>query len=423
MNPVFALVDCNNFYASCERLFRPDLARRPIVVLSNNDGCVVARSAEAKVLGIKMGVPYFRIKAAYEQAGGMVFSSNYALYADISSRVMQVLEMLAPRIEVYSIDEAFIDLTGIDKILNLAGFGDEIRQKILRWVGINVGVGIAPTKTLAKLANYAAKRWPATGGVVDLTDPVRLQKLLQLVPVEEVWGIGRRLAKQLNQMGIHTAWQLAQANSKVIRRQFSVVVERTVCELNGQSCLALHEQPEPKKQIISSRSFGERITEFQPLREAVSQYASRAAEKLRQQQQYCRLVQVSVRTSPFVPQEPYYSNAAVVVLSLPSADSRELVQAATLGLERIWKPGYRYQKAAVMLADFWPTGTYQPSLFEVQESKPHSERLMGVMDSINRSGKGRIFLAAEGIRQPWQMKRTFLSPAYTTRISDLPRVT
>ncbi|MFD1007954.1 translesion error-prone DNA polymerase V subunit UmuC [Oceanisphaera ostreae] len=421
--PVFALVDCNNFYASCERLFRPDLAGRPIVVLSNNDGCVVARSAEAKSLGIKMGVPYFKIKAAYEQGGGIVFSSNYALYADISSRVMQVLEMLAPRIEVYSIDEAFIDLTGVDKILNLAGFGEEIRQKIFRWIGINVGVGIAPTKTLAKLANYAAKRWPTTGGVVDLTDPVRQRKLLQLVPVEEVWGIGRRLAKQLNQMGIHTAWQLAQANSKVIRRQFSVVVERTVCELNGQSCLALHEQPEPKKQIISSRSFGKRITEFQLLREAVSKYASRAAEKLRQQQQYCRLVQVSVRTSPFAPQEPYYSNAAVVALTLPSADSRELVQAATLGLERIWKPGYHYQKAAVMLADFWPTGTYQPSLFEVQESKPNSERLMGVMDSINRSGKGRIFLAAEGIRQPWQMKRTFLSPAYTTRISDLPRVT
>lgn len=186
---------------------------------------------------------------------------------------------------------------------------------------------------------------------MELTDPLRQQKLLQLVPVGEVWGIGCRLAKQLNQMGIHTAWQLTQANSKVIRRQFSVVVERTVGELNGQSCLALHEQPEPKKQIISSRSFGERITEFQPLREAVSKHASQAAEKLRQQQQYCRLVQVSVRTSPFVPQEPYYSNGVVVALTLPSADSRELVQAATLGLERIWKPGYRYQKAAVMLAD------------------------------------------------------------------------
>ena len=229
MKPVFALVDCNNFYASCERLFRPDLVGRPIVVLSNNDGCVVARSAEAKQLGIKMGVPYFKIKDDYHAMGGIAFSSNYALYADISSRVMQVLEMLAPKIEVYSIDEAFIDASGISAITPLATFGAELQSTVARWVGINVGVGIAPTKTLAKLANYAAKRWPATRGVVDLSDPARQRKLMSLVPVEEVWGIGRRLTKQLNGMGIHTAWQLAQANSKVIRRQFSVVVERTVC--------------------------------------------------------------------------------------------------------------------------------------------------------------------------------------------------
>ncbi|PSJ39152.1 DNA polymerase V subunit UmuC [Zobellella taiwanensis] len=422
MKPVFALVDCNNFYASCERLFRPDLNGRPIVVLSNNDGCVVARSAEAKAMGIGMGVPYFKIKEAYERAGGVVFSSNYALYADLSRRVMTVLEMQVPRVEVYSIDEAFLDLSGLEHLVALSEFAADIRQRVLRWVGIMVGVGIAPTKTLAKLANYAAKRWPATGGVVDLRDPIRQQKLLQLVPVEEVWGIGRRLARQLNEMGIRTAWQLARANQKVIRRQFSVVVERTVCELNGLSCLALHEQPEPKKQIISSRSFGERITEFQSMREAVSKYTSRAAEKLRAQQEYCRLVQVSLRTSPFSPQEPFYSNSAIVELGLPTADSRELVQAACQGLRQIWKAGYRYQKASVMLTDFWPPGSYQQNLFETPCSKPKSQALMQVMDNINSSGKGRVFLAAEGIEQEWQMKRGFLSPAYTTRISDIPKV-
>lgn len=423
MKRTFALVDCNNFYASCERLFRPDLIGRPIVVLSNNDGCVVARSAEAKQLGIKMGVPYFKIKDDFQALGGVVFSSNYALYADISSRVMQVLEMLAPKIEVYSIDEAFIDASGINAITPLATFGRELQSTVARWVGIQVGVGIAPTKTLAKLANYAAKRWPATGGVVDLSDPLRQKKLLQLVAVEEVWGIGRRLAKQLNDLGIHSAWQLSQANSKVVRRQFSVVVERTVCELNGESCLSLEEGLEPKQQLISSRSFGEKITDLEPMRQAVSQYACRAAEKLRAQNSYCRLVQVSVRTSPFAPNLPYYSNSALTVLTVPTADSRELVRAANSCLEQIWRPGYRYQKAGVMLTDFWPVGTHQPSLFDEMPNKPRSKQLMTVLDTINRSGKGRLFLAAEGIQKDWQMKRDYLSPAYTTRISDLPKVT
>nr|WP_306763646.1 translesion error-prone DNA polymerase V subunit UmuC [Oceanimonas pelagia] len=416
---MFALVDCNNFYVSCERLFRPDLAGRPIVVLSNNDGCVVSRSAEAKALGVPMGAPWFRVKAQFERAGGVAFSSNYALYADISARVMSVLEQLAPRVEVYSIDEAFADLSGIQAP---AALGAHVRATVQRWTGITVGVGVAPSKTLAKLANYAAKRWPATGGVVDLTCPQRRQRLLQRVPVDEVWGIGLRLARRLRGLGIHTAGQLAQANAKVMRRHFSVVMERTICELNGESCLALHQLPEPKRQIISSRSFGGRVSEWQPLREAVSQYAGRAAEKLREQKQYCRLVRVAVRTSPFAMNEPFYGNSAMAELPLPTDDSRELVQAACHCLLHIWRPGLVYQKAAVMLTDFWPPGSFQPGLFEVHESKPRSRALMQVMDRINRSGKGRVFLAAEGTRQGWQMKRAFLSPAYTTRIGDLPRV-
>ncbi|MDP5292461.1 translesion error-prone DNA polymerase V subunit UmuC [Oceanimonas sp. CHS3-5] len=416
---MFALVDCNNFYASCERLFRPDLTGRPIVVLSNNDGCVVARSAEAKALGIPMGTPWFKVKARFERAGGVAFSSNYALYADISARVMHTLEQLAPRVEVYSIDEAFLDLAGIR---TPAALGRDIRETVQRWTGITVGVGMAPSKTLAKLANYAAKRWPATGGVVELTCPQRRLRLLQRVPVSEVWGIGPRLSRQLQALGIHTGWQLARANTKVMGRRFSVVMERTICELNGESCLALHQLPESKQQIISSRSFGERVSEWQPLREAVSKYAARAAEKLREQQQYCRLVRVSVRTSPFATREPFYGNSAMVTLPVPSHDSRELVRAACHCLQQIWRPGLAYQKVAVMLTDFWPPGSFQPELFEVHEPKPHSRPLMRVMDRINRTGKGRVFLAAEGIQQGWQMKRALLSPAYTTRISDLPRV-
>src|SRR5690554_435157 len=237
MSPVFALVDCNNFYASCEKLFRPDLKHVPVVVLSNNDGCVVARSREAKALGIKMGVPMFQIRDAIRQHGIVCFSSNYALYADLSQRVMSTLEALAPQVEVYSIDEAFLDLTGVDACIALDAFGLQVRQQVYQWTGITVCVGIAPTKTLAKLANHAAKSYPATGGVVDLTSPVRQRKLMALIPVSEIWGIGRKLTQRLETLGIKTALQLADADPQWIKRNFSVVVERTVRELNGQSCL------------------------------------------------------------------------------------------------------------------------------------------------------------------------------------------
>lgn len=417
-----ALVDCNNFYASCERLFRPDLQGRPIVVLSNNDGCVVARSAEAKAMGIKMGEPYFKVMDAYESAGGIAFSSNYALYADISSRVMRVLEMLAPAVEVYSIDEAFLDLSGVAHTMSLEQFGQHTRAVIAQWVGITVGVGIAPTKTLAKLANYAAKKWPATGGVVDLTATDRQRKLMAITPLAEVWGIGRRLSRQLEAMGMTTALDLARMPPKLARKRFSVVLERTVMELNGIACIPWEANPAPKKQIINSRSFGERVTDYQAMRQAVCQYAARAAEKLRQEQRYCRIVQVFIRTSPFAGNEPKYSNHAAVTLPLPTADTRDIVAAVIKGLELIWRPGYRYQKAGVMLLDFWPPGTYQPELFDSINERPKSQELMQVMDAINHSGRGRVFLAAEGITKEWKMKRARLSPAYTTRVKELPVV-
>lgn len=420
--PVFALVDCNNFYASCEKLFRPDLKDTPVVVLSNNDGCVVARSREAKLLGIKMGVPVFQIKAEMQRHGILAFSSNYALYADLSSRVMRTLEEMAPRVEVYSIDEAFLDLTGIESAISLVEFGQQVRERIGHWIGITVCVGIAPTKTLAKLANHAAKEYPATQGVVDLTNPDRQRRLLALVPVDDVWGVGRRLSKRLNALGITTALDLANASPRAIRDQFSVVLERTVRELNGESCIELEEIPPTKKQIVCSRSFGVKVTHFELLREAVCEYATRATEKLRKEQQQAKVLTVFIRTSPFKDNEPQYSNSTSGELLIPSCDTRDFIELANHLLKRIWKDGFRYAKAGVMLSDFYDPGMFQPGLFDDISTRSNSQQLMSVLDTINQSGAGKVFFAGQGLKKDWSMKREHLSPAYTTRWDQLPRV-
>ena len=419
---VFALVDCNNFYASCEKLFRPDLKDTPVVVLSNNDGCVVARSREAKLLGIKMGVPVFQIKAEMQRHGILAFSSNYALYADLSSRVMRTLEEMAPRVEVYSIDEAFLDLTGIESAISLVEFGQQVRERIGHWIGITVCVGIAPTKTLAKLANHAAKKYPATQGVVDLTNPDRQRRLLALVPVDDVWGVGRRLSKRLNALGITTALDLANASPKAIRDQFSVVLERTVRELNGESCIELEEIPPTKKQIVCSRSFGVKVTHFELLREAICEYATRATEKLRKEQQQAKVLTVFIRTSPFKDNEPQYSNSASGELLIPSCDTRDFIELANHLLKRIWKDGFRYAKAGVMLSDFYDPGMSQPGLFDDVSTRSNSQQLMSVLDTINQSGAGKVFFAGQGLKKDWSMKREHLSPAFTTRWDQLPRV-
>ena len=420
--PVFALVDCNNFYASCEKLFRPDLKDTPVVVLSNNDGCVVARSREAKLLGIKMGVPVFQIKSEMLRHGILAFSSNYALYTDLSSRVMRTLEEMAPRVEVYSIDEAFLDLTGIESAISLVEFGQQVRERIGHWIGITVCVGIAPTKTLAKLANHAAKKYPATQGVVDLTNPDRQRRLLALVPVDDVWGVGKRLSKRLNALGITTALDLANASPRAIRDQFSVVLERTVRELNGESCIELEEIPPTKKQIVCSRSFGVKVTQFELLREAVCEYATRATEKLRKEQQQAKVLTVFIRTSPFKDNEPQYSNSASGELLIPSCDTRDFIELANHLLKRIWKDGFRYAKAGVMLSDFYDPGMFQPGLFDDVSIRSNSQQLMSVLDTINQSGAGKVFFAGQGTKKDWSMKREHLSPAYTTRWDQLPRV-
>ena len=422
MSPVFALVDCNNFYASCEKLFRPDLADTPVVVLSNNDGCVVARSKEAKALGIKMGIPIFKIQAQIRQHGIQVFSSNYSLYADMSDRVMRTLEDMAPKVEIYSIDEAFLDLTGIQSAISLVDFGQQVKHTIDRWIGIAVCVGIAPTKTLAKLANHAAKKYPSTQGVVDLTDRNRQRKLLALTPVEDIWGVGRRLSVRLQAIGINTALDLANTSAKLIRQQFSLVLERTVRELNGESCIALEQIPATKKQIICSRSFGARVTSLVQMRQAVCQHATRAAEKLRKERQQAKLLSVFIRTSPYQNNTPQYSNALTAELPRPSNDTRDLIQLSIRLLDQLWRDGYDYAKAGVVLSDFYDIGTYQVGLFDQPSAHTNSRQLMHVVDEINHSGLGKVFFARQGIKKDWAMKREHLSPAYTTRWNGLIRV-
>ncbi len=418
---MYALVDCNNFYASCERLFRPDLQGRPIVVLSNNDGCVVARSAEAKQLGIKMAVPLFQVQEQIDRENIAVFSSNYALYGDISARVMSVLEQQAPAIEVYSIDEAFLDLSGLEANYSLVDYGQQLKRLVYQYTGIHVCVGIAPTKTLAKLANHAAKQYPATLGTVDLSDPQRQRRLLGLLPVQEVWGVGRRLSRRLKQQGIHTALALADCDPSWVRSHYSVTLERTVRELNGQSCMDLEACPPPRQQILCSRSFARRITEYKDMRSAVAQYSARAAEKLREQGSLARVVTVFIRTNPHSQHERFYSNSASRLLSVPSADSRRLGGTALKLLKSIWLPGCRYMKAGIMLSDLYLPGHFQPSLFDAPET-PAAMRLMQAVDSINQGGRGQVRFAGEMLSTGWQMQRSRLSPAYTTRWGQLPRV-
>lgn len=421
---MYALCDVNSFYASCETVFRPDLKGRPVVVLSNNDGCVIARSTEAKKLGIKMGEPYFRQKDFFRRHGVVCFSSNYELYADMSNRVMTTLEEMSPRCEIYSIDEAFCDLTGVRNCRDLTDFGREIRATVLQRTHLTVGVGIAQTKTLAKLANHAAKQWQRqTGGVADLSSVDRQRKLMAALPVDEVWGIGRRISKKLEAMGIKTVLQLADTDIRFIRKHFNVVLERTVRELRGEPCLALEEFAPVKQEIICSRSFSGRITEYEEMRQAICSYASRAAEKLRGEHQYCRFISAFVKTSPFALNEPYYGNNASVKLLTPTQDSRDIISAAIRCLDAIWQDGYRYQKAGVMLGDFFSQGVAQLSLFDDNAPRPGSEKLMEVLDHLNaKGGRGTLYFAGQGIQQQWQMKREMLSPRYTTRFSDLPVV-
>ena len=428
---MFALVDGNNFYVSCERVFRPSLNGRPVVVLSNNDGCAIARSNEAKALGIKMGAPWFQIRHMEDSDGLVALSANFTLYGDMSDRMMSLAAGLGPTQEIYSIDESFIGLQGVRG--DLTKRAHAIRARINQWVGIPCGVGIGQTKTLAKLANHIAKTaerkpgsYPAElAQVCNLAalPPQDLDDVLATTLVEEVWGVGRKLAAQLHEGGVHTVLDLARLDPATVRRRWSVVLERTVRELQGMQCIDLDDAPAPKKQIACTRSFGQAITELAPLVEAVSEFASRAAEKLRQQGGVASQLLVFCHTSPFRP-GPRFNRSIVVPLRRPTADTGELVSAAAASMRRIYKPGYKMAKAGVMLLDLVPGGVLQGEVDLEEKDHRDRTRLMVALDALNqRYGKGTVHSANTGgtnKRQAWVMKQERRTPQYTTRWEDVP---
>lgn len=419
MNKVFGLIDCHSCYVSCERIFNPRLIGKPVVVLSNNDGAVVARSDEVKAMGVKMGTPFFEIKHLVEAGQIIPCSSNYALYQDISNRVTKVISQLVPSYEVYSIDESFIDLSGINE--NLEKLCLEIKNQIYRQVGMPVGVGVGRTKTLAKLNNWASKKWKAkTGSVVVILDAERQNKLLAYADVGEVWGCGSRTQKRLKLMGVSKAIDLARYDKKALRQMFNVNIERTARELEGTVCFGLEESPEPKQNIASTRMFGKRVYELLELRQAVASYAAKAGVKLRKEGQLTSCLQVFIQTSRFDDQP--YSNATIVGLESPTDDTRELIAAAQAGLTRIYRPNTPYAKAGIMLSQFTPKAGYIPDLF-AKPARRNNDKLMALMDSVNKvQGAGTLRFAIEPETSSWGMKREFLSQAYTTKWNELLKV-
>ena len=415
MNHSIALIDVNNFYVSCERVFNPKLKNKPVVVLSNNDGCAISRSNEAKALGVVMGVPWFKMQDLVKQHDIIGLSSNYALYADMSNRVMTMLNDFSPNQEVYSIDECFLDLTGFNR--DLREYGQEMRSRILKWTGLPVCVGVGATKTLAKLANHIAKKQSQFDGVCNLNQLAEdeVNKVFSNIEVGEVWGVGRRLALKLKDLGISTVLDLKQADPEYLRGQFSVVMAKTVSELNGIVCIELEEIAPSRKQILSSRSFGHTVRDFNSLAESITLYMSRAAEKLRKQNSYAGSVHVYIRTSPFKLDEPHYSNGITIPMPSPTDDSRQLVKIALWALKRIYRPGFNYAKAGVMLSEIVPKAGVQNDLFSQPATNLKSEALMSAMDAINRKmGRESIKLAIEGFKRPWKMKQWNKSPNYTT---------
>lgn len=424
--PAVALVDCNNFYASCERVFRPDLEGVPVVVLSNNDGCIIARSNEAKALGVKMGDPFFKIESFLKRAGVRYFSSNYALYGDMSQRVMGVLSQFTPTLEVYSIDEAFLNLTGVVRRGEvepdaLADYGRSIQTTVRKWTSIPVSVGIAETKTLAKIANRIAKRSKTLQGVYDLRQEPSRDAVLEAIEVGDVWGIGPRYARRLQASGISNARQLRDADERWIQKQMAmgVVGMRLVLELRGIPCLPLDLSPGPKKGIACSRSFGKPVVRLDELRAATAAYVSRAAEKMRAQNSLCKTMSVYVMTNPFK-NEPQYYNSALIRFPTPTASTPEMIRYALHALDAIYKPGYRYKKTAVVLVEMVPGSVYQPTLFD-GEDRARSAALMKVVDRINaRLGADVLHYAATGFHpEQWHMRREHTSPSYTTRWQEL----
>lgn len=430
---MFALIDGNNFYVSCERIFRPSLEGLPVIVLSNNDGCAIARSNEAKALGIKMGQPWFQIKHMADSHGVVALSANFALYGDISDRVASLTAGFGPIQEIYSIDECFVDITGIrgDQVAR----GHKLRERIIQWVGIPCGFGMGSTKTLAKLANHVAKTAERKPGsypsklsqVCDFStlSKAEMEEVFAATEVGEVWGIGRRISEQLKEGNINTVLDLVRIDPATIRSRWSVVLERTVRELQGTSCIALEDVPASKKEIACTRSFGHPVTQLHELTEAVTDFASRASEKLRKQGSLACQVHTFIRTSPFRQQDPQYSRSITLPLRRPTCDTRLIVQLAIAGLQVIYKDGFKYAKAGVMLLELQPDTVMQGEL-DLDEPAPDKGKLMTALDSINQKyGKGTLIMGSAGVRgddRAFSMRQERRTPAYTTKWEDMPTV-
>jgi len=415
--PIFALVDVNSFYCSCERIFRPELRQRPVVVLSNSDGCIVARTNEAKALGLKMGDPYFKVRGFLEQNGVAVFSSNYTLYGELSHRVGVAIASLVPEWERYSIDELFCRRDGLPE--PIIDVGRAIQARVLQWTALPVGVGIGHTKTLAKAAQHASKVWrEKTGGVVDLRKPEAVEWLLRRMPVDEVWGIGRRMRDNLASDGISTAWELSQADARAMGRKYSVVLERTIRELAGESCMDLEQTAPAKQSICSSKMFGKRVHTLRELQEALATYIHRAAEKLRMQRSLCGALRIGIQTS-FHGDGPKYANAATCIPAFPTDDVRQLTKYALQAATEIYRPGFAYSKAEVLLMDLRKRGEYTQDLFSPSQPE-RSDALMATMDKINRRwGHDCLRTAAVPLTPDWGMRRALLSPSYMTSWDQL----
>jgi DNA polymerase V len=419
MKRAIALIDCNNFYVSCERVFQPDLADKPVVILSNNDGCVVSRSQEVKDLGVKMAAPWFQLKDIAKKHGIVALSSNYTLYADLSNRVMRLLAQFSPDQEVYSIDECFLDLSGMT---DLSQHAQHMRQTIKQCVGIPVCVGIGASKTLAKLANHVAKKQPLFNSVCNFNQlsDTQLAALFDNIEVGNIWGVGRQTNLRLQEMGITTVLALKRAPAKRIRAEFGVVLERTVAELNGIACLELDDFTPHRSQIICSRSFGKNVILLDELEQSVIAYTSRAAEKLRQQKSLACCIHVSIRTNPHQTKEPQYQPGLSLPLAEPTDDTRVLCHASLAGLRRIYRSGYTYQKVGIMLSGIIAAQDLPRTLFEDVAAQQKSAALMKTLDQINRRmGSGSVQLLGEGINKSWAMKRGNVSKLYTTELGEL----
>ncbi|WP_266202353.1 Y-family DNA polymerase [Pontibacter kalidii] len=421
MTSLYALVDCNNFYASCERVFNPTLNGRPVVVLSNNDGCVIARSTEAKELGIPMGQPFFQIRNLVESGQVHAFSSNYALYGDMSERVMQTLAQFTPNVEVYSIDECFLDLGDFYSI-NLQAYAREIKRTVWRWTGIPVSLGVAPTKSLAKVANKLAKKSEKANGVLVLTDPHHIRKALQATKVEDVWGIGGRYARFLRKRNVLTAYDFTNLSESWVRQHMTVVGVRLLKELRGEPCLELEEAPPPKKGICTSRSFGKRVNSLDEMQEATATYAARCARKLRQQKSCAQLVTVFVTTNTFSEHDRQYYNSKTVCMPVATNSDMELIHYAGIALKAIYRDGYFYKKCGVIVTGIIPENQVQLALLDTVDRQKHA-KLMEVVDGLtDRFGRSKVRVATQGTDNTWKLKSEYKSPCYTTKIGELQQV-